>query len=208
MGLKDGSLQRLITKGRLISISSLCESMLKALDYITTQGIIHFAVKPENILYRRGGETPYHFLLGDFDFSHCAESGGTVPETSMYSAPELFGERNATHKLDVWSLYVTIIWTLNPEGFRERFTECQTIGARVAVLSTVSQLDGVSNLCEMARVNPTERASAAQMLVKCFGGNGLSTPLTEIPPLVPTLTEASSRPPQPDPEEMDIVMEG
>jgi hypothetical protein len=36
---------------------------------------------------------------------------------------------------------------------------------------------------EMAIVDPEKRASAAQMLVKCFNGVGLSTPRNQVPAL-------------------------
>ncbi|KAI1076886.1 hypothetical protein F5B20DRAFT_583836 [Whalleya microplaca] len=35
----------------------------------------------------------------------------------------------------------------------------------------------------MAMVNPEERASAAQMLVKFFDGDGLTTPRARVPPI-------------------------
>ncbi|KAG9232394.1 hypothetical protein BJ875DRAFT_466998 [Amylocarpus encephaloides] len=51
------------------------------------------------------------------------------------------------------------------------------------VLSTASNVDSVSKIREMAIVNPEERASAAQMLVKYFDGAGLSTPRNQVPVL-------------------------
>jgi len=46
-----------------------------------------------------------------------------------------------------------------------------------------SNEDAVSKIREMAILNPEERASAAQMLVKCFDGVGLSTPRSQVPAL-------------------------
>jgi len=41
----------------------------------------------------------------------------------------------------------------------------------------------MSQIREMAIFNPEKRASAAQMLVKCFNGEGLSTPRNQVPAL-------------------------
>jgi hypothetical protein len=44
-------------------------------------------------------------------------------------------------------------------------------------------VDAVSKIREMEIVNPEERASAAQMLVKYYNGIGLSTPRNQVPAL-------------------------
>jgi hypothetical protein len=53
----------------------------------------------------------------------------------------------------------------------------------------------------MAIVNPKERASAAQMLVKYFNGLGLSTPRNQVPALTssppPKIAAARAPPPAP-----------
>jgi hypothetical protein len=74
-------------------------------------------------------------------------------------------------------------------------------GAQEAVLSAASNADSVSKIREMAIVNPGERASAGQMLVKCFDGAGLSTPRNQIPALTssppPKIAAARALPPAP-----------
>jgi hypothetical protein len=44
-------------------------------------------------------------------------------------------------------------------------------------------MEKFSQIREMAIVDPLERASTAQMLVKHFGGAGLNTPRNQVPPL-------------------------
>ena len=66
---------------------------------------------------------------------------------------------------------------LNIGGFRQRSNQFRYHRqVQRAVLSAASNVDSVSKIREMAIVNPEERASAAQMLVKLFDGAGLSTP--------------------------------
>ncbi|KAL9101820.1 MAG: hypothetical protein Q9163_002967 [Psora crenata] len=52
-----------------------------------------------------------------------------------------------------------------------------------AVLEAARNDPTVSNIQEMAEPDPSQRASAAQMLVKWFNGNGLSTPPNQVPAL-------------------------
>lgn len=72
------------------------------------------------------------------------------------------------------------------------------------VLSIASNVDSVSKIREMAIVNPEERASAAQILVKYFDGAGLSTPRNQVPALTtnPSPTIAAARAPPPAPSSL------
>jgi serine/threonine protein kinase len=170
MGLKDGTLQSLIQSECSVSITSLAETVLyhilQAIDCLATQGIIHRDVKPDNILHTsRQGK--YHFQLGDFGLSNRQIIATTHSGTPLYMAPEMFQNREQTHKVDVWSLFVTIIWTLNAQGFREASNGFKSYeDAQRMVWSTTSQ---VVTIQEMARINPEERASAAQMLISLAG---------------------------------------
>jgi hypothetical protein len=72
------------------------------------------------------------------------------------------------------------------------------------VLSAASNVDSVSKSRKMAIVNPEERASAAQMLVKHFDGAGLSTPRNQVPALTTSAspTIATARAPAPTPSSL------
>jgi hypothetical protein len=86
-----------------------------------------------------------------------------------------------------------MLWTLNVDGFREECKRLDIDNVKDIILCRVSHKD-VAPLSEMARTAPEERASAAQMIVKCFGGEGLSTPPTHIPPFPRTQDNGLSQP--------------
>ena len=92
--------------------------------------------------------------------------------------------------------------TLCPGEFRQRSNRFKTVAeVQRAVLSAASSVASVSRIREMAIVNPEERASAAQMLVKHFDGAKLSTPRNQVPALTtsPSPTIATARAPAPAP---------
>jgi serine/threonine protein kinase len=141
-------------------------------------------VKPENILYVSQPDGQYQFQLGDFGLCNRIVDAATFAGSRLYIAPEMFQERGQTHKVDVWSLFVTMLWTLDAGEFRQRSNQFKTdTQVQQAVLSAAFNVDSVSKIREMAIVNPEERASAAQMLVKYFDGAGLSTSLNQVPAL-------------------------
>ncbi len=188
MGLKEGTLQSLIRGGCSIPVVDLGTTvlyhMLQAIDFLAMNGIVHRDIKPENILYvSRPGQ--YYFQLGDFGLSNRQIIATTFAGSMLYVAPEMFQNGEQTHKADVWSLYVTMLWTLDVAGFRDASKTFKAPDdARAAVLLVASNTDSVSVIQQMARPNPNERASAAQMLVKCFDGKGLTIPQNQVPPLI------------------------
>lgn len=152
--------------------------MLQALDYLATQNIVHLDVKPENILYTLGQNQPYHFRLGDFGLS---QSAITLAGTPGFMAPELHGdELTRTFRLDIWSLYVTMIWTWDIDGYRLDRVHFDMAPKKIAGACIGTPLERFS---AMGRVDAWQRASAAQMLIKCFDGQGLSTPRHTVLPL-------------------------
>ncbi|CDM30302.1 hypothetical protein DTO013E5_9283 [Penicillium roqueforti] len=187
MGLKDGALSSLVLKGDFMSVHDLakcvCHQMLQALDCLAVNGVVHRDVKPENILYTALPNAQYRFYLGDFGLCNRTVSAHSSVGTPLYTAPEVCQSGAQTHKMDVWSLFVTIAWILDFDGFRQNLQHISLWQAQQALLAITSKIGDIQ---EMARVDPGERASAAQMLVKRFGGEGLSTQLNQIPPLSPT----------------------
>jgi serine/threonine protein kinase len=197
MGLKEGTLESLIESGSCPPVAdSVFHQTLQALDCLAWKGIVHRDVKPENILYvsRPGGK--YQFQLGDFGLCNRVVDAATFAGSRLYMAPEMFRKGGQTSKLDVWSLFVTILWTLDAGGFRQMSNQFESAeDAQEAVLFAASKVDSISKIQEMAIVNPEERASAAQMLVKCYNGVGLSTPRNQVPALTssPPSTIAAAR---------------
>lgn len=198
MGLKDGTLKDLLLDPDLAHVPDRNERvakvvirhMLQALDFLSVHGIVHRDVKPENILYTptptptSGGEDEDEclFQLGDFGLSNRQSLAQTVVGTKLYMAPEVErGEEKQTSKVDVWSLFVTMLWVLNTRDFRQVSQGFRTYGP---VLETVlAATEDLIQISEMARVSPETRASAAQIHLRLFGTQGLTT--TRIPPILP-----------------------
>lgn len=198
MGLKNGSLEQLVRSKTSFNPDTVFHHMLQALDYLATQGLIHRDVKPENILYILEQDNKHLFQLGDFGFSNYANMATTFAGTPKFMAPEMFlkGSGRQTHKVDIWSLYVTMIWTLDIGGFRDASERFRSIGeCQDAVLLIASEIRTLKCIAPMARTDPQKRASAAQLLVELFNGNGLSTPRNMVPILVADTATAESKAP-------------
>ena len=76
--------------------------------------------------------------------------------------------------------------TLCPGEFRQRSNRFKTVAeVQRAVLSAASSVASVSRIREMAIVNPEERASAAQMLLKRFDGAAPPSLTTRTPQTKP-----------------------
>lgn len=158
-------------------------------------------MKPENILYvsQPGGQC--QFQLGDFGLCNLVVDAATFVGSRLYMAPEMFHKGGQTSKVDVWSLFVTMLWTLNVGEFRESCEQFKSVEDAQEAVCAVSKMDIVSKIREMAIVNPEKRASAAQMLVKCYNGGGLTTPRSQVPALTssPSPAIAPARTPAPAP---------
>lgn len=97
-------------------------------------------------------------------------------------APEMFHKGAQISKVDVWSLFVTMLRTLNVGEFRQQCNQFKSPeDAREAVAA--SKIDTVSKIQERAIVKSEKCASAAQMPVKCYNRIGLTTPRTQVPAL-------------------------
>jgi serine/threonine protein kinase len=157
-----------------------------------SNNIIHRDVRPANILYTLRSHK-CHFHLGDFGISNRLGLAATYAGSPLYTAPEICFGGEQTHKADIWSLYFALLWTLAVEGFRKMsdgFKNFQKVQNTVALFLKV---DRIAAIRDMAVVDHERRASAAQMLVKCFEGNGLTTPKH----LVPALASSNDGKPNP-----------
>lgn len=91
-------------------------------------------------------------------------------------APEMFHDQGPqTTKVDVWSLFATTMSVTGRAGFHERLASYHE-GFKL-IQAGASEMKDLSS---MARVDPNLRASAAQMLMKIFEGEGLSTPRHQV----------------------------
>ena len=110
MGLKDGTLESLVQgQSGFPSTKTVLHQMLQALDCLPFHDIVHHDVKPENVLYLRQPDDQYIFQLGDFGLCNRIVSAHTLVGSPLYLAPEMLLGGEQTHKIDVWSLFVTVL---------------------------------------------------------------------------------------------------
>lgn len=205
MALKEGSVESLVNQ--IIGESTTLENyntriatvggavftqMLSALDFLAYNGVVHRDVKPPNILYDTTGEGTYNFYLGDFGL--CNKT--TIAETArtgtlLYMAPEVYSSPDpqaisgtgSQAKADVRSLFATMLWILDVNGYRRRssaFTYQEAVGAVVHAADNSTEM---AKIREMVILRPELRASAAQMLLKIGEAKELTTPQNRIPAL-------------------------
>jgi serine/threonine protein kinase len=163
--------------------------MLEALDYLAFQGLCHRDIKPDNILYMPINNHECIFQLADFGFANQTYLAQTHCGTPIFMAPEMhFHTHPQTPKLDVWSLFVTIVSITRMAGFNsEKLKSYNEVLGIVRMAVTL-----LPSLSPMAHEDPTLRASGTQMLVQCFHGNGLTTPRGQIMP-IPSPGDGPSR---------------
>ena len=188
MGLKKGSLASLVGKNKPIEVSQaqlVFKHMLQALDYISNHGITHRDVKPQNILYEEGNNG-FNFQLADFGLCNDTDTAQTEGKGSpLYRAPEMTHSNTMqTDKVDMWSLFVTMLDILHREFHQIHFTDHYD-GIHLWVIDYARKSKILSSIQEAANFNPEDRASAAQMLLKHFNGEGMCTPLNKVPPMKP-----------------------
>ncbi|KAM7205033.1 Protein kinase-like domain containing protein [Rhypophila sp. PSN 637] len=187
MPLMQGTLHSLVIEGK--ASDQLCRQVLheilKALDYLAFENYSHRDVKPLNILYEKiRGQDKLKFQLADFGLANNVRDAKSFCRTDLYRAPELytFGQQPQTPKMDIWSFFVTMAEILPEYDFPPRNMTFDPSGP-------------------MARMDPSLRASAAQMLVAVCGGEGLTTPKNQIPPIEPEVPQPK---PQPQPPAISL----
>lgn len=185
--LKRGNVDYLIEQGvydgDLAPANKLLDQMLQALDYLAHHRIIHRDVKPANILYTTVHGFDYLYQLTDFGLCNAIDVARSNVGSPIFKAPELLRktpgrEVPQTPKLDIWSLFVTVAYAMDADGYRSKQLDLdeQKIGAALEAARTPDLLP----IKDMAETEPYKRPSAAQMLVKWYGGNGLTTPLDQV----------------------------
>lgn len=152
--------------------------MLQALDFLAFNHIVHRDVKPENILYSSSAGTQnFIFQLGDFGLCNPYSQPSSVVGTAPYMAPEVHEGEEQTPKVDIWSLSVTTLWILDTDGFRQTLATSKGKKPQYIQNAVTRAVKGSSHpaLPPMARIDARDRATAAQLLVTYFEGEGLTT---------------------------------
>jgi tetratricopeptide (TPR) repeat protein len=98
---------------RVAHLHHLLRQALSVLAYVHRQGIIHFDIKPENLLLLSSGENDDQFPLlkvTDFGFSGKMDATLEFPlrGTLEYTAPELLRHESFDHRVDLYSLGATV----------------------------------------------------------------------------------------------------
>ena len=163
--LMDGTVESLIPilRAQTLIIQQLLRNMLSALEYLSSKSVIHRDVKPENILYRRARNGCYIFQLADFGLSRYINDAKLSEGTPIFKAPEVELRKKQTPKSDVWSLFVTMVYILDIEGFWSNWMHMGKPEDRWQLMERASKRE-LDMLAGMAQFYPEQRLTAKEML--------------------------------------------
>ncbi|XXH01398.1 hypothetical protein Hte_007758 [Hypoxylon texense] len=181
MPLQKGALDDLLVKTRSVAMTSIISKevllqMLSGLDYLAHRGFIHRDVKPSNILYETNHLGEYVFKLADFGLTNTIAAAKTRGGTGLFMAPEMWDKHgHQTPKVDMWSLYISMLWVMDVDRFRSRSKTREFDGKKQMqrmALKTANKNSDVKYIRDMVIYDQGSRASAAQMLAS-FGRRDL-----------------------------------
>lgn len=174
--LQGGALTNIVSETRLSEeqIATVCESVLQALSYLHSQGVIHRDIKSDSILLTLDGRVK----LSDFGF--CAQISKDVPKrkslvgTPYWMAPEVISKSPYGTEVDVWSMGVMVVEMV--DGEPPYFSETPVAAMkrlRDEPAPSVRNLGQVSPVLKdflerMLTRDPLERASATDLLEHPF----------------------------------------
>ncbi|KXJ19589.1 serine/threonine-protein kinase PAK 5 [Exaiptasia diaphana] len=115
--LEGGTLTDIVTHTRLSEeqIACVCRSVLRALTFLHSQGVIHRDIKSDSILLTSGGNVK----LSDFGF--CAQVTEDMPRrkslvgTPYWMAPEVIARKAYGTEADIWSLGIMVLEMIDGE---------------------------------------------------------------------------------------------
>jgi serine/threonine protein kinase len=166
MPLMSGNLKTLVVEVGVPDEQALSDIVLKqmllALECIAAHRIIHRDVKPENILWELDEVGGYRFRLGDFGLSNDPSLARTAAGTEPFMAPEVFNRQPQSTKVDIWSLFATIVWTRTLQ-FRRHCSQMRVPELHIWLVQ-ISRMEQYANIRKMASMDPKKRPSAKKQL--------------------------------------------
>ncbi|EXJ67829.1 serine/threonine protein kinase [Cladophialophora psammophila CBS 110553] len=126
MALKAGNVNDLLRmhpnlRSNGVVLDRLIKQMLEALENLAYQGLFHRDVKPDNILYTPVNRNECIFQLADLGLANEQAWAKTQAGAPIFQAPEIcYGGYHQTSKVDVWSLFVTLVAVTRPEEFEDK----------------------------------------------------------------------------------------
>lgn len=183
--LKEGNVEHLMRRGTFKQpsggpIKVLLHHVLQAIDFLAYKKVVHRDIKPANILFTETSPTTYLFQLTDFGLCNAVENASSFAGSPIFMAPEILlgGGRFQTSKVDVWSLFVTLAFVLDVNGYQRR----KMISHKQIINEAVQAAEGLpmSPLKDMVVEDPSQRASAAELLRNLFDGVGVTTTAEEV----------------------------
>uniref|UniRef100_A0A8C1UJ21 non-specific serine/threonine protein kinase n=1 Tax=Cyprinus carpio TaxID=7962 RepID=A0A8C1UJ21_CYPCA len=174
--LEGGALTDIVTHTRMNEeqIATVCLSVLKALSYLHTQGVIHRDIKSDSILLTSDGR----IKLSDFGF--CAQVSKEVPKrkslvgTPYWMAPEVISRLPYGTEVDIWSLGIMVIEMV--DGEPPYFNEPPLQAMRRIRDNLPPRLKDSHKVSSVLRAfldlmlvrEPSQRASAPELLQNSF----------------------------------------
>jgi serine/threonine protein kinase len=165
----NGNLSRAKSEMTELLLFAIVRDVACALAYVHERNMIHFDVKPQNILLSAIGE----IRLSDFGISRHADSRTVQaecrkPGTIFYMAPEMLQGKPATPAVDIWALGVTAFEMA--VGVPIGLTDCSTFDEWISkhdhkfVDGKAWSKEGIALMRRMLEVNPQTRITPAEIL--------------------------------------------
>ncbi|GAA5946682.1 hypothetical protein JCM3775_003132 [Rhodotorula graminis] len=180
--------------------AKLVRTVMGAVDYLHSHGIVHRDIKPENLLYRSKDEES-DLLLADFGLSKVMDDQQfsaltTTCGTPGYMAPEIFKKLGHGKPVDIWAMGVVTYFLLcgyTPFDRDNQVDEIQAICNADFAFEPEEYWVGVSDTArDFIRrclvIDQTQRLTAAQALAHPWLAQGApSTNQPQRPDLLPSL---------------------
>ncbi|KAA6388182.1 MAG: putative Serine/threonine-protein kinase Nek3 [Streblomastix strix] len=117
--------QKLSPEERLMQVWAILSQIIRALDFMHSQGVIHRDIKPENIFVMEDGSV----RLGDFGYAKEITDGGyaTMAGTKVYLASEVWQFKKTDFSSDIFSVGIVTVELLTGRHPFEAGNEQATI---------------------------------------------------------------------------------